>query len=501
MSFEWDSDNRSFVTRARCPYPDCGQRTEPVHEDRVLGFCAHCQRTYESALLAPSGGGAPVEWNLRADCAFNTFTGEALTRWSPQDWAEAGGGPRRTASQQDPRGSVFGAPRGQAWFGLNEDWACESIAPEESSDADHVVAVNVARGRVIATTRRGRLGVADLLTGELRTRRPLDWPAWPAPSAIDFPPLLRGTHICLAAPHQALFRDLAPQLFGSGNGRWRLVDPDSGTAFVGPPLSFGQQVVLTQGRVSAGVLEEASLRLFDHTGEELGRHDANGIVRPPVVWKGQVLWLDESGFITVAGQPTLPTEQVLDLRPSLLPTFCVAPGPDGRPELWLAHVKRGRGELVLSRADLEQALERGEVRWRSRNLGNRGEPVGLAVGQGPATPRNASSQLIAVATDTAVLSFPKDLADAVELAAARGHESADRRGSWDSPIVCGAGVLARVPGSVQLLAQGLGWGLRRPEVAPLPVRYAERQGLALAGRRLVLGVGLGLKSFLLKETS
>ena len=45
MSFEWDSDNRSFVTRARCPYPDCGKPTEPVHEDGVLGFCEACERT------------------------------------------------------------------------------------------------------------------------------------------------------------------------------------------------------------------------------------------------------------------------------------------------------------------------------------------------------------------------------------------------------------------------------------------------------------------------
>ena len=501
MSFEWDSDNRSFVTRTRCPYPDCGETAEPAHEDGVLGFCLHCLRTYESALLAPSGGGAPVEWNLRADCAFNTFTGERLTRWSPQDWSEASGGPQRTASTKDPRGAVFGPPRQQSWFSLEEDWSCESIAPDESAEADHIVAVTIARDRVIATTRRGRLGVLDATTGELRTQRPLDWPAWPAPSSIDFPPALRGTRLCLAAPHQALFRDLAPQLFGSGSGNWRLVDPDPETSFVGPPLTHASSMLLLQGRVAKGALDDACLRIFDHTGEDQGRHEVPGIARPPAVWGEEVLWLDDSGFVSIAGGPTLPTEQVLNLRPSLLPTFCVAAGPNGRPELWVAHVSPDRGELVISRADLDHAVERGEVRWRSRSLGTRGEPVGLAIGQGPATTRNASSQLLAIATDQAVLTFSKDLGDAVELGAARGHESADRRGSWDCPIVCGAGALARVAGSVHLLPQGLGWGLRRAEVVPLLVRYAERQGFALTGRRVVLGVGLGLRSYLMKDSS
>ena len=501
MSFEWDSDNRSFVTRARCPYPDCGKPTEPVHEDGVLGFCEACERTYESALLAPSGGGAPVEWNLRADCAFNTFTGDAVTGWSPQDWSEVGGGPSGCASQADPRGAVFGPPRNNAFFSLADSWSCESIAGDESSDADHIAAVVIARGRVIAATKRGRLAVLDAQTGELRTRRPLDWPAWPAPTGIGFPPVVRGTRICLASPHQALFRDLAPQLFGAGNGTWRLVEPDEGASFVGPPLSRGEHIVLLQGVVAQGALEQAVLRVYDQSGEALEDIDAEGIVRPPVAWGERLLWVDDSGFLAMDDGRVIPTEQVLRLKPSLLPTLCVSPGSAGQPELWIAHVEPDRGELVLSRADLEQSLERDDVRWRSRNIGSRGEPVGLAVGQGPATPRNAGAQLIAVATDQAVFSFPKDLADAVELGAARGHESADRRGSWDGPIVCGAGALARVPGSVQLLPQGLGWGIRRPEVAPLPVRYAERQGFALAGRRLVLGVGLGLRSYLLEESS
>ena len=78
----------------------------------------------------------------------------------------------------------------------------------------------------------------------------------------------------------------------------------------------------------------------------------------------------------------------------------------------------------------------------------------------------------------------------------KGPESMGRPGSFDVPVLCSAGVVARLPGSVCLDSQGLGWSdeAYQPRV-PLPGLYQRAQGMAMFGRRVYIGHGMGVRSY------
>lgn len=527
MKFVWDSDNRRFVTKTHCPWPECGAHVQPMHEDGLLGWCEACDRPYETILLAPDGGGAPVEWTLRPESAFNTYTGQPVLRYSPADWSECQGSPDRAGVGDDPRGKVFGRPQQDHTWKLKEGWQVESIAPEETNEVgDSIASLAVMRGNVLAISRRGRIGVLDPDSGHARTQRPIEWPGHPRPDArnpVDQPPAIRGTRMVLVSPRQALFRDLGPQLFrtqgGRARGAHRLIQPtDPSRRFVGPPMGIDRpdrpRFALLEARLNPtrSGLEKPVLRVFEVDGQEICQVAAQGLARGPVYARSLdlILWLDAAGFVhrlpgqalleaQPEAQPVLISEQILDLRPSLYPTLAVAPNARGELELWVASGDTENPTLQLSRCNLEEALRRDEARWVRRSLGGRGAVNGLSVGRGPNHDANASGLLLSVSTDQAVYSYPKELVDSMEHATARGHDTAERRGSWDPPIITGAGVIARVSGSVQLMSNGMGWHAMRTERAAVHSRYNEAQGLALYGRRVFYGRGMGVGCFLLSK--
>jgi hypothetical protein len=522
---DWDPNNRRFVTRPRCPHPDCGQPVEPAHAERVLCWCRHCERPYESTLLPPADAGPPVEWTRRPESAFCTFTGARLQGASPLDWAETGGDPGRSSCLDDPRGNVFGPPHGEQAFTLADreraGWVLQSVVPEDGQDDDEVSALAVVRGRLLAATQRGRMALIDPTSGALLDARPLVWPSFPPPDPtwpVEFSPATRGEHLLLAAPREALFRDLGPQLFPGVPSRgqpWALVKPlQPGARFLGPPLGLdGAPPVfcLLEGVPGLRRVADAVLRFFAPDGTELGRCPAPGIARPPTFDRASdnVVWLSAEGFLhslpreqwalMEGAQPReLFSDEILDLDVSARPTAVLAPDLGGETELWVADVHPDTGELSVFKAHLGLALARDELRWQRQRLGKRGDLVALAVGRGPGHRANAAAQVMAVATDHGVFTFPKAASDAMELDAARGHEGADRRGSWDIPIITSAGVIARVPGAVHLLSRGMGWAERGPSRLSLPVRYGGVQGMAVFGRRVFVGVGLGVRCFVME---
>jgi hypothetical protein len=523
--FEWDANNRRFDTRPTCPYPDCGEPVEPAHQERVFCWCRHCERPYESALLRPADAGPPVEWSRRPESAFCTFTGARLVGSSPLDWAEAGGDPGRSSCLDDPRGNAFGQPHPDHSFSLHDKdrqgWHTATVIPEEGLDDDAVSALAVLRGRVLAVTQRGRMAILDPETGALLDKRPLVWPSFPPPDLswpVEHPPAARGKHILLCSPRQAQFRDLGPQLFPGTPAPaqpYTLVDPaQPGARFMGPPLGIDTPeplFCLLEGIPGLRKLEDPLLRFFELGGRECGRCPAPGIARPPVYDRrsGTVLWLSAEGFVSALPQEQclrmqgavateLFSEDILDLDVSARPTAVLAPDLSGATELWVADVRPETGELSVFKASVDQALAAGELRWTRQRLGKRGDLVSLAVGRGPGHRANAAAQVMAVATDHGVFSFPKSSSDAMEYDAARGHEGADRRGSWDIPIITSAGVIARVPGAMHLLSRGMGWSDRASSRLALPVRYAGVQGMAIFGRRVFAGVGLGVRCFVLE---
>ncbi len=515
MSFSWDRDNRRFVTRTRCPWPGCGEPAEPFHQGGMIGWCETCQRPYESTLLAPAQGGAPVEWNVCPTSVFNTFTGQAVRRYSPVDWSEAGGAPDRSGCADDARGSVFGRVSTKRSWSIAPAWHLDSIAPEEQNRVgDSVAALAVMRGRVLVLSERGRISFVDPLRGDLLSGRPIDWPGFPTPDAenpVSFAPVVRGTWVVVSSPMQALFRDLAPQLaLGASKGaaRWKIISPSTpARRLVGPPLGLdtdtGPRVCLMEAEASSEAgLREPTLRFFELDGRELGSCSCEGLVRPPVFERHsqQLLWLDGGGFVhrlpiadldSPLPLPALPTEPLLPLRASLHPTFCLAPSQSGKVELWVGH-QQADGQVGLSHCDLAESERRGEVRWITRPVGARGGLLSMSVGRGPHHPQNVAGQLVAISTDQGVFSFPKDLVDAMEHQAARGHDAADHRGSWDQPVVCDVGVLTRVSGTLHLMGTGTPWARENGRRVTLPLRYAQAQGLVLYGRMLIYGVSMGL---------
>ena len=523
--FEWDPHNRRFVTRPICPYPDCGQPVEPTHTERIFCWCRHCERPYESTLLRPADAGPPVEWTRRPESAFCTFTGAPLVHSSPLDWVEAGGGPSRSSCMDDPRGNAFGPPHPDQAFSLadrdRQGWTAATVIPEEGQEDDAVSALAVLRGRLLAVTQRGRIAMLDPQTGALLDQRPLVWPSFPPPDLtwpVEHPPAARGNHLLLVAPREALFRDLSAQLFPgtpSQGQPYALAKPmQPGARFLGPPLGIDADpplFCLLEGIPGLRTLDQPMLRFFALDGAEVGRCPAPGIARPPVydARSGMVIWISSEGFVSalhrdrcrqLAGAEPIElfADDILNLDVSARPTAVLAPNLVGESELWVADVHPDTGELSVFKASLDQALTSEELRWTRHRLGKRGDLVALAVGCGPGHRANAAAQVMAVATDHGVFSFPKAASDAMEYDAARGHEGADRRGSWDTPIITSAGVIARVPGAMHLLGRGMGWSERASSRLSLPVRYAGIQGMAIFGRRVFVGVGLGVRCFVME---
>jgi len=520
---EWDRANQRFTTPSRCPYPDCTAPVAPLHADEpTLSWCAVCQRPFEVVPFRPAPGEPPLDLLHRPGSAYCTYTGQLLTAYSVLDWSEAGGEPGRNYCLDDARGAVFGRPSSRRIVRFEEDWAQHSILTARGDD-DFVSSVSVVRGRVVAVTARGWIGLFDATSGE-PIERPLDWPTGsPNPEdpakAVRCPPAFRGTQMVIVAPHEAQFRDLKHFLFSSRGNTARqhqMVIPGEGRQFLSPPLGvdgLGRPTFcLLEGRENAATetIEEASLRFFDETGEEVGRCTSPDIARSPVFDRrlGCVVWVDGQGrlwSLTVSQisekklQPTISDlpDRILKVDVNLRPTFAVAPNSQGRSEVWLS-TTLPQGGVELHRTLLDDALRRRVTswRWQTQTLSGIGEVTGLAVGSGSTHANNATSQLLAVATDRQVLSLNRANVAGSGRAAMRGPESAGMPGSYDVPLLCSAGVVARLRGSIRLDCQGLGWSDEsyQPKV-PVPGLYQRAQGMAMFGRRVYIGQGMGVRSY------
>jgi hypothetical protein len=523
---EWDHENQRFTTPSRCPYPDCASPVDPVHAtEPTLGWCAVCNRPFEAIPFRPDPHAAPIDLHRRPASAYSTYTGQLLTSYSVLDWGEAGGEPGRSYCLDDARGAVFGRPSSRRIVRLVEDWAQHSILNSRGDDDDFVSSVSVVRGRVVAVTARGWIGIFDATSGEPATERPLEWPTGsthPADpdKAVRYPPAFRGTQMVLVAPHEAQFRDLRPFLFptrGSTAGPHRMVVPGEGCQFLGVPLGVDglkrPTFCLLEGGERSATIEAAQLRFFDETGEDIGRCPAPGIVRAPLFDRRleRVVWVDGQGRLSslavgqiAAGGKLSPAttdlpDSILQVEVNFRPTFAVARNNQGRSEVWLT-TTLPQGGVELHRGLLDDVLRSvprsAPWRWQSQNLSGIGEVTGIAVGSGSVHANNATSQLLAVATDRQVLSLDRANVAGSGRMAMRGPESVGMPGSYDVPVLSSAGVVARLQGSVCLDSQGLGWSDETFQTkVPIPGRYQRAQGLAMFGRRVYAGEAMGVRSY------
>ncbi|MDP2341430.1 MAG: hypothetical protein Q8O67_10750 [Deltaproteobacteria bacterium] len=546
MSFTWDRTNERFISEPRCPWPDCGTeagiRKAATTTQQLLSWCAACDRPYEAVLLEPHAlpgghGGQPVPWTRRPGAIHCTYTGRPLQRCSPLDWCEQGGGPGRNSSLDDDSGAVFGPPRKDTQLRLEPVWDCNSVdivggvlGGGAGGFDDSVSSVSVVHDCVVVVTRRGRLATLDLDSGALKLERPLEWPGgFPTDltRAVVLAPAIRGTTAVIVAPHEAVFRDIKQELFaleGVPRAAPRSVQPaGTGSVFLGPPLGIdappssprGPLFCLFEGRLRGEGVDDPRLRFFEASGVEVACCAVEDIARPPVFdsASGCVVWVSTQGFVTliksaalvrdahtgvhvIGGDDvvTLMSDEILALRQSARPTFVLARDRRGHSELFVAALGQ-HDETEIVRASLEPAaIASGEVRWSRRGLGARGELVGLAVGSSSSWAQNAGGQLLAISTDLHVASISKE-ESSIAYAPKFGHEGASRRGSFDPPLVTSAGVISRVPGYLHLDTQGLDWSDYSRSQIHLEGRYERAGGLALFGRKVFVGVGMGVRCF------
>jgi hypothetical protein len=524
---EWDRDNQRFATPGFCPYPDCASPVDPAHvTEPTLGWCASCSRPYEVVPFRPAADAGLIELNRRPDSAYCTYTGQLLTSSSVLDWGEAGGEPGRSYGLKDARGAVFGPPSPRRIVRLGEAWNQHSILSSRGDDDDFVSSVSVVRGWVVAVTARGWIGLLAATSGEPAPSRPLEWPSGtthPADPgrAVRQAPAFRGTQMVLAAPHEAQFRDLRSFLFvgrGSTARGYRMVAPEAGLQFLGPPLGVDglarPTFCLLEGRedTETGTIDEANLRFFDEAGQEINRCPAPGIARSPVFDRrsAHILWVDVHGALSMlavqqigegkqlAASTELP-DPILSVAVDLRPTFAVTRNPQGRSEAWLS-TARPEGGVDFHRTVIDDSPRRRAASWswQTQTLYGVGQVTGFAVGTGSIHPNNAASQLVAVATDRQVFSLDRSNLTGVGRVPMAGPEAVGMPGSYDVPLVCSAGVIARLQGSVCIDFQGLGWSDEsfQPK-APVPGLYQTGQGMAMFGRRIYIGHGMGVRSFVI----
>ncbi|HSS50430.1 MAG TPA: hypothetical protein VLX28_15945 [Thermoanaerobaculia bacterium] len=514
----WDAANRRFRTPDRCPYPDCGKPVNPTNTTiAALAWCPSCNRPYEA--VRASDGDAPVELYRRPQSAFSTHTGQPLAGYSLLDWCEAGGSPGRSNSLDDGRGAVFGPPDPRVKVSLREAWVQPSILAQPDPE-DHVCAVAVVRGQTVAISARGRIGIFDAVTGEPRLTRPLEWPdgstdPMDIDRAVRHSPAFRGTRMALAAPHQAQFRDLRSFLLGGEvEARYRLVEADARTVFLGPPLGIDTPTegffCLLQGRPLEDDINAPVLRLFGLDGEELRRCELESIVRPPLFDRGSgsLIWVDKQGIISMLTADQLLQEEkpsptislpatLLHLRTDDRPTLISAPDANRHTELWVS--SELDGQVILYKCVLDDLREPGlSWTWDMRDLGKLGPLSGIAVGIGSRYRDNASGQLLAVATSEKAALFQR-FSSINTTHPMQGLEIGGARGSFDPPLISSAGVIARLQGMLTLDNQGIGWNdaVLHPS-SPVPGVYDRSQGIAMFGRQVYIGHGLGVRSYRLQ---
>ncbi|MDP9119999.1 MAG: hypothetical protein M3O15_01305 [Acidobacteriota bacterium] len=524
---DWDRDNQRFSAPSRCPYPDCEAAVDPVHAtEPTLAWCAVCHRPYEVVPFRPAAEAAPLELNRRPNSANCTYTGRPLTSYSVLDWCEAGGEPGRSYCLEDARGAVFGPPEERRIVRLAEDWIQHSILSSRGDD-DFVSSVSVVRGWVVAVTARGWVGLLDAGSGEPAPSRPLEWPTGSTHPleplrSVRHAPAFRGTGVVLAAPHEAQFRALGTFLFSSRDNAqraYRMVSAEQGRQFLGPPLGIdGPEdpvFCLLEGRENGdtGVIEEAWLRFFDEAGNEISRCPAPGIARPPIFDRhlDRILWIDcNGGLASLASRQIRPgqtllaaidlPDPILEVEVNLRPTFAVAQDAQGRSEVWLSTALPDGG-VDFHRTVLGGRPETRSTawRWQTQTLSGIGQVTGFAVGIGSMHRYNAASQLIGVATDRQVLALDRANLTGGGRLPMTGPESVGTAGSFDVPLLCSAGVIARLQSSICIEPQGLGWSdaSAQPK-APIPGLYQMTQGMAMFGRRVYIGHGMGVRSYVVE---
>ncbi len=512
----WDATNQRFERPSRCPYPDCAQEVDPTNLRAAIAWCPSCRRPYEATRISLSETTAQIELNRRPHSAFCTYTGQVLSGYSRLDWCEAGGGPGRSNSVDDARGAIFGTPSKRRRVEIVEDeaWirAARRSELSQPDSEDRVAAISVVRGRTVVVTARGRVGVFDAETGEPGEHRPLDWPDGSTDPGTDdrsvrHPPAFRGTRMVVATAHQAQFRDLKPILFdgAAADSRPRLEKPEPGARFIGPPLGvdFDDRVAfcLLQGRAKDRRIKDARLRFYTPEGDEIASCRCQNIARPPVFDRnsGHLAWIETGGAVCalpvagIGGAASLEPLRALpetpfELETSDLPTLIAATDTRTPPrtELWFSSGLDG--QVVLYRCRLDEVLQDPGSQWYAENrvLGKLGTVNGLAVGIGSRYhDENPAGQMVGVSTDQQAARFQRFST----IAATYPMQGHDGTGSYDPPIACSAGVVARLRGRISLDNKEAGWnedGDLHPS-APVSGSYDRPQGIAMFGRRIYIG--------------
>lgn len=504
---EWDPVNARFILPRCCPHPGCGQPVEHPGEDGALDWCAACNRPFAHWLVPGTGPDTPITRRAAAACC--PFTGHPLTDHAPLCWAGTGGGPGHSHAQPDPLSRIFGAPARRMRVVPALRW---QSAAWESGVEEPVLALSVHRGLVIATSASGRLGVLDPADGA-HLSRSITWPdnltQSPDPEArVSHPPALRAGLAAIATRRQLCIRPVQPRRAAPPV----LLHPAAENRFHGPPVALAlcaedarpgapaappdaPAFAIIEGRTGEqGWRGAPHIRVFRADGAEAASAEALDIARPPLLLPAsrhapaRLLWVDTYGALTIwtPGSPPVRREPAsfLHLPTTMRPTIAVAPDDHGSLEVWIAWGQQ-ETSIHVARAALSAVLQPTPFQWSVRPYPVQGVPIGLAVGWGSPGGQNPAGDMLAVTLESATLRLSKSIPESV-----RREQIA---GSFDPPVLCGAGILVRVNGSVRADATGIGWSEASQYTAcPVDGLYEKQQGIALYGRSLFVGVGAGV---------
>lgn len=525
----WDEPNQRFRSPLCCPEPECGHPIDPLPSpptSPLADWCRQCGRPFERTSIRSDAGAPPMEVTRRGGASFCTMTGQELTLPSPLDWAEAGGDSGRTGCLSDPRGAFFGNPNRNKVIDAAKKWEVGEVFGPDGESGDPVRSIVVVQGRLVVTSAGGRTAVLRPEDGTSLLPRGecLEWPDGSADAVSDecsvsHPVAVRGGRICIVAGHQVAFRDIREYLGRPSRGMRSVASLDAaeGNRFYGPPLGIDGDrplFALLEGHAENedGVLGAAIVRVVDGAGTEVSSWEATGIVRPPVYDRLNhvLVWVTNTGTMNsvplsqfargtaaiVSSHPAEKFSATFDARSTLV----VAPNARGWAEVWLAEGSAGGDSFTLRSALLQPRAcptlhpSHSSWKWSQRVYHSPSGPInGLAIGIGGRTTADGAADLAAVTCDEGVFGLRKSSSGVLERDFTESAPGGSIRGSADPPMLCSAGVIARTNLGVYLHSDGLGWsqaGGRR--FVPLPSTERRRQGLAILGRRIFVGLGTGV---------
>jgi hypothetical protein len=511
MNYTWNEAQNTFDHPIKCPYPDCSILIDDINvpKTKMITKCNQCKQLVEWTLHPSSSVQVRLYWPRKADEHYSTFDGHKYQHVSCLDWPEVGGSSMRSGFVNDPFQSVFGKPNTKVDFSLKEAWAV--TFGEEDAE---LKSIGISQGTLIACNDDGNMYVfSDIYSQEKPTLDQSLKSGFKVSYTANDPkyqPSCRYPYICLCVDSEVVIWSLKTPNSPVESKMFTLPEEvmSSGYQLMGSPTSFVHEgktgFVLALGNLS-NEFDPTYLCSFieeEHTGEFIFKTtEIKGLVQPPLILEGNVnalIGFAFGGFQMISipirefwNETPSVTEEMINKPPvvkiqaSIHHTITAAVTLKNNFEIIVVHRHPAKVTTYIS------IFDHTKLEWESIPLsGDYGNEF-FAIAAGSTSPyfkgdTNISGS-ISISSNSGVHHFSHSGQPSGSPYINEGGVG-DFAGSKEPSIICNAGIINRVGGSLHLTWDASQWGsnIKRSVRFNKIKRHTYNSGLAFSGNRIFL---------------